>query len=91
MAPNVGTWPGTGLFATSLSVMVTVEVADPLATTGPDPVIVEFAATGEPAVKTTVPPALTNGVAMESVFVSATVDVSVQVELPEASDELHVP
>lgn len=84
VAPKVGTIPETGLFEASLRVIVIVEVAELFAMTGPVPVIVEFAATAAPAVKTTVPPALTKGVAMERVFVSAFVDASVQVEIPEA-------
>ncbi len=51
--------------------MVTVDVAVPSATTGDVPVIVEFAATAEPAVKVTVPPVLTTGVAIASVLISA--------------------
>jgi hypothetical protein len=65
--------------------MVTVEVAEPSATTGPVPVIVEGAAAGAPAVKVTVPSAFTIGVAMESVFTSAFVEVNVQTESPAAS------
>ena len=64
--------------------MVTVEVAVPLATTGLVPVMVEFTATAEPAVKTTVPSAFTTGVAIDNVLVSAAVEESVQVETPEA-------
>ena len=67
VAENVGVWPGTGLLFTSLSVTVIVEVAVPSATTGDVPVIVEVAATGEPATKVTVPSAFTIGVAMESI------------------------
>ena len=68
----------------SLKVIVTVEVAVPFATTGLVPVIVEFTATAEPAVKTTVPSAFTTGVAMVKVLVSAVVEESVQVEIPDA-------
>lgn len=64
--------------------IVTVEVALPFATTGPVPTIVEFAATGDPAVKITVPSDLETGVAMARVFDSAFKDESVQVETPEA-------
>jgi len=84
VAEKVGVDPATGLLLVSRNVMVTVEVADPLAVTGPVPVIFELAATGEPAVKTTVPSALIIGVAIERVFVSAFVEASVQVETPEA-------
>lgn len=69
VAENVGVSPDTGLFPASRRVMTMVEVVDPSAVTGPVPVIVEFAATAEPAVKTTVPSAFTTGVAIESVFV----------------------
>ncbi len=83
--------PLTRLLFTSLSVMVTVEVAIPSARTGPVPEIVEVAATGEPGVKTTVPPIFTTGVAIERVLVSALRDLKVHVETPEASEELQVP
>ena len=63
---------------------MTVEVEVPSATTGPIPVMVEFAATGTPAVKVTEPSALETGVAMERVFVSAVEEARVQVEIPEA-------
>ena len=53
--------------------------------------MVEFAATADPAVKTTVPPVLETGVAILRVFVSDVVEESVQVEIPEAFEELHVP
>jgi hypothetical protein len=66
-------------------VIVTVDVAIPLAITGPVPVIVEFAATAAPAVNTTDPSAFTIGVAMERVFVSATSEVRLQVATPAAS------
>jgi hypothetical protein len=91
VALNEGTIPLTGLFEASLRVIVTLDVAVPLAITGPVPVIVEFAATADPAVKTTVPPALTTGVAIERVLVSAVKDLRVQVEIPEASVAEHVP
>jgi hypothetical protein len=68
----------------SIKVIVTADVAIPSATTGPVPAIVEFAATGEPAVKTTAPSALITGVAIERVFVSAVKEEIVQVEIPEA-------
>ena len=71
VAENVGVIPETGLFPPSLKVITTVEVDDPSAATGPVPVMVEFAATTVPAVKTTVPPVLETGVTRERVFVSA--------------------
>lgn len=64
--------------------MVMVEVADPSATTGEVPVIDEFAATGTPAVKVTVPPTFTTGVSIDRVFTSAFSELKVQVETPEA-------
>ena len=84
VAPKVGVCPATGLLLASLKVMVTVDVAVPFATTGLVPVMVELTAATEPAVKTTVPSALTIGVAIDNVLVSAMVDESVQVETPEA-------
>ena len=74
-----------------MSVMVTVEASLPSATTGLDPVILEFAATGVPAVKVTLPPALMTGVAIESVLTSALVEVSVHVETPDVLETVQVP
>ena len=71
--------------------MVTEEVAEPSATTGPVPVMVEVATAGAPAVKVTVPSAFTIGVAIESVFTSALVEVKVQTESPDASVAEHAP
>ena len=61
-----------------------MEVDDPLATTGLEPVMVELRATATPAVNTTVPSAFETGVAIERVFVSAVEEARVQVEIPEA-------
>ena len=71
--------------------MVTVDVAEPSATTGDVPVMLEFAATAEPAVKVTVLPVLETGESIESVFVSAMVEVMVQVEAPVASVAEQLP
>lgn len=65
--------------------MVIVDVAVPSAMTVDVPLIDEFAATGEPAVNVTVPPTFTTGVAIESVFTSATVEARLQTETPEES------
>jgi hypothetical protein len=75
----------------SFKVTVMVEVATPSATTGLVPVIVEFAATGVPAVKTTVVPVFITGVRRFSVLVSAVSDLSVQVEIPLALVEPQLP
>ena len=75
----------------SLRVIVTVEASLPSATTGPEPVMVEFTATAEPAVKVTVLPVLITGVAIERVLTSAFVEVIVQVETPVASVTEQVP
>ena len=91
VALKVGVWSETGLLFASRKVMVTVEVAVPSAMTGLVPVIVEFTATADPVVKTTVPSALTTGVAMDNVLVSGVVDASVQVETPEALVTEQVP
>jgi len=72
------------LLLASKSVTVTVEVATPLATTGPEPVIVEVATAAAPAVNVTVPSALIIGVAIESVLISAFVEVNVHVDSPLA-------
>ena len=84
VALNVGVWPETGLLFTSLKVIVTVEVADPLATTGLVPVMVDVVATTAPAVKVTVPSALATGVAIDKIFVSAIVEDKLQVDTPDA-------
>ncbi len=82
VALKVGTIPDTGELLISLRVIETVEEATPLATTGPVPLMLEFAATTETGVKTTVPSAFENGVTRESVFVSAVPDFNEQVETP---------
>ena len=84
LAPKVGVRPSTGLLLASFNVTVTVDVATPSATIGPVPVMVEFAATGVPAVNVTVPSAFTTGVAIARVFTSALVELSVQVASPVA-------
>jgi hypothetical protein len=89
VAEKVGLNPGVGLFEASLRVIVIVEVAAPSATTGPEPVMEELATTGIPAVNVTVPPIFTPGVAMERVLTSAIVDFKVQVETPEAFEEVQ--
>ena len=76
--------PITGLEFVSIKVIVIVDVEDPSARTDPVPVIDELAAVATPATKDTVPPLSLMGVAIESVFVSALVEVIVQVETPEA-------
>jgi hypothetical protein len=53
VAEKVGVWPATGLLKISFSVTVTDEVEVPLATTGLEPVMVEFAATALVEVKVT--------------------------------------
>jgi hypothetical protein len=88
---KVGTIPTTALLAESLSVIVTVDVATPSATTGPVPVMLEFAATAAPDWKTTVPSDFVTGVTIERVLVSAVVDARVQVETPAVVLEEHVP
>lgn len=81
---KVGVSPLTGLLLASSNVTVIVEVATPLAATGPEPVIVDVATAAAPAVKVTVPSALMIGVAIESVLISALVEVIVQVDSPLA-------
>lgn len=84
VVPKVGVSPGTGLLVASRRVTVTVDVATPLATTGPVPVIVEFTATGVPAVKVIVPSVFATGVTMANVFTPESVDFAVQVDTPLA-------
>ena len=91
VALNVGTVPTTALLAESFKVTVTVEVVVPSATTGPVPLIVEFATEGPAGLKITVPSALMTGVTMERVFVSAVKDRRVHVDKPEALEAEQVP
>ena len=91
VAVKVGINPTTGLLKISFKVMVTEEVATPLAVTGPVPVIPEFTATAAPEVNTTEPSVFATGVRIERVLVSALVDERVQVETPEALDTEHPP
>lgn len=90
---NVVEIPLTVLLKASRRVIVTVEVVEPSALTPElgDVAIVEFTATGAPAVKVTVPSFLVTGEVICSVFTSARVEVNVQVETPEASEEEQVP
>lgn len=91
VAPKVGVCPGTGLFAESFNVIVTVDVADPLAMTGPEPVMVEFAGSAVGAVKTTMPSDFVIGVAIERVFDSAVKELKLQVEIPRAEVDVQTP
>lgn len=84
VAENVGVTPATGLLRPSLKLIVTVEVATPLAMTGPVPAMVEFNAEAPPDWNTTVPPVFATGATIARVFVSATIEASVQVETPLA-------
>lgn len=91
VAAKVGVSPDTGLLKASRRVIVIVEVATPLATILLVPVMFEFAATGVPAVKVTVPSVLLTGAVMASVFTSAVSDERVQVDKPELSVAEHAP
>lgn len=91
VAEKVGVSPAIGLLNWSRIVMVTVEVAEPSATTGPVPVIVDVATAGAPAVKVTLPSALVIGDVIERVFTSALVEVNVQLDSPLASVAEHAP
>ena len=91
VALKVGVEPLTALSKASFNVIVTDEVALPLAVTGPVPVIVEYVLATEPAVKVTVPSLFAIGVAIERVLTSAFVEANVQVAIPEASVALQAP
>ena len=84
VAEKVGVVPATRLLLLSLKMIVTVEMEDPSAITGEEPLILDVAATATSAMKVTVPPALVIGPVMESVFTSAIREEKVQVEIPEA-------
>ena len=71
--------------------MVIVDSEMPSGFVGPVPVMVEFAATGVPAEKTTVPPALETGAVMERVLVSAFREARVQVATPAVSVDEQAP
>ena len=71
VAEKVGVVPEIGLLLASKIVMVIVEVADPSATMELVPVIVDVATAGESAIKVTLPPASTIGVAIDKVLTSA--------------------
>lgn len=62
----------------------------PSATTEPVPVIVEFAATGVPAVKVTAPPVTEIGEVIDRVLTSAVLEARVQVETPIGLVAEHV-
>jgi hypothetical protein len=91
VAVKVGTTPLTALLFTSIKVIVTVELEVPSAATGPEPVIVEFAALLASAVKLTFPPECKTGEVISRVFTSALVDFKVQVDAPVALELEHVP
>jgi hypothetical protein len=92
VAAKVGVTPTRGLLFASKIWIETVAVEEPSATTGPTAVILEVACDTGPASNTTVPPVRVTGDARDKVFVSATVDVNVQVETPVVALELeHTP
>ncbi len=91
VAEKVGVVPITGLLLESFSVMVTVDVAVPSATTGVVPEIEELATEAPADVKTTTFPVFTTGVAIEIVLLSATVELKVQLDDPVASVAEQVP
>ena len=91
VAEKVGTVPTRGLELVSRKVMVTVEVALPLAVTGPVPVMLEFAASAVPAWKVTAPPVKVIGEVTCRVLASALVEESVQVETPDELVAAQVP
>lgn len=86
VALKVGTLAATGLLKASFKLIVMVEVATPLATTGLVPEILELAATGRPALKTTVLPDFKTGFVILSTFDSAFVEERLHEETPLASD-----
>lgn len=90
---NVGSPPTTGLLKASRRVIKSTLPAVPFAVM---PVLgeatnVEFAAVAGPARKATAPSAFTTGEVIVSVFVSATVELSVQFERPAAFVTEQVP
>ncbi len=91
VALKVGVAPLTGLLKASRKIIETFEAATPFAVIFDVPLMLEFAATIAPAVKTTVPSAFVKGAVIERVLVSALVDFRVQVEIPEVFVGEQVP
>jgi hypothetical protein len=88
---KVGTVATIGLLKASSNVMVMLAVSVPLASVGVVPLIVEVRADTGPAVKVTLPPSFTTGVAIESALISALVEASVHVDTPLAFEAEHAP
>ena len=78
---KVGVIPTTGTDDVSINVIVIVDVALLLATTGPVPTMLECAETGG-GIKLTLPPLRVVGVTRDSVFNSTVSDFNVQVDTP---------
>ncbi len=89
VAVKVGTIPEIGFEAASLSVIVTVEVAVPLAMIFVVPVIVDCREEAAPGEKTTLSPVLTTGEVILRVLVSALREVILQKEIPEVFEAEH--
>jgi hypothetical protein len=87
----VGRIAGEGLLYKSLSVTVMVDNETPSAMTGPVPVMLELAETGEPPIKMAVPPVFATGVRRLRVLTSAFVDFRVHVDKPVAFVAEQVP
>lgn len=85
VAEKDGVTPARGLLLASFRVMVMTEVAVPSAFTGDVPVMEEFATAAPPGINTTLPSDFETGAVIESNFVSAVVEATVQVEIPETS------
>ena len=88
---KLGVTPETGILEASFRVIVMFERAIPSEMTGPEPIMLEFAADTGPGANTTVPPAKEMGVTSERVFVSAVVEARLQVLEPLAFVKLQAP
>jgi hypothetical protein len=84
VALKIGVVALIGLLKASKIVIVTKDVATPLAVTGPVPAMVVVRFEAGPAVKVTVSPVFRTGVAIANVFTSALVDFKLQVATPLA-------
>ena len=91
VAEKVGVSPMRGLLFASFKVIKIVEAASPSAMTGPVPEIVELATAALSEVKITFPSILETGLTNVSVFISAFVEASKQVESPLVSVEEQAP
>ena len=92
MLANITVCPLTAFPCASFKVTVTVDVVEPLAVTlAGDAAIEDVPAEMPPGIKVTVLPLLAIGEVMASVFTSAFVELTVQVDTPDVLVVEHAP